>query len=484
MIEYVDGIRLLRHREEQAHTDVTLTFGVGARDETLRTVGVGHLLEHLVMGQTRHSPIEADAVVDLMTTDFSASGSPARVGEFLCTICAGLAAPPVDRMTVESGVLAAEDAWSAPPLPAFLYNVRYGARGAGLAWLEGAGYDRLTAEHVAAFARRWFVKSNALLQVTGPMPEGLELALPDGPHPVRERVPGRLLDGPSAIVGEIPGAAVMLRLPVGDGARVPQQAIDVLHDRIEEECRHVGGHSYVVDVDSVSAVDGLTDYVVYAEAREGSSRAVARAVAAALTDLAANGPTPAELARVVERLEEPRGGPDPTLPPAYGAAMREILGEPAAPPFDLARARAVQADEIAAVLAEAMSSVVLCAYEDGMDELAGFPVASPCPVLAILPEGEVFKPVMKARVFVRELRSARLVLTPYGLVLSDEDGIHEIRWDDVAGVMRTADATVVFGASGCAIPLVDGLYRGADRVLDELRRHVDPGLFYEETALG
>ena len=78
--EYLDGVRLLRHRNTQEHTDVSLTFAVGARDETLRTVGVAHTVEHLVMSTVRQLPIQLEAEVDLMTTTFAASGSPARVG--------------------------------------------------------------------------------------------------------------------------------------------------------------------------------------------------------------------------------------------------------------------------------------------------------------------------------------------------------------------------------------------------------------------
>ena len=141
MSESIDGVQVLRHSGTQNHTDVTLTFAVGSRDETLRTVGVAHLLEHLVMHAVRHLPIEMNAEVDLMTTTFVASGSAARVGEFLSGVCRALAAPPVDRMDVEAGVLAAEEGQAAHPVVAQLLNVRYGAKSAGLAWLEGPGRE-------------------------------------------------------------------------------------------------------------------------------------------------------------------------------------------------------------------------------------------------------------------------------------------------------------------------------------------------------
>jgi hypothetical protein len=77
--EYIDGVRVLRRSGTQSHTDVTLTFAVGARDETLRTIGVAPL-EHLVMHALRGLPIEMNAEVDLMTTTFVASGRPRGSG--------------------------------------------------------------------------------------------------------------------------------------------------------------------------------------------------------------------------------------------------------------------------------------------------------------------------------------------------------------------------------------------------------------------
>ncbi|WP_343968782.1 hypothetical protein [Kribbella koreensis] len=477
--ELVDGVRLLRHRDPQDHTDVTLTFAVGARDETLRTVGVAHAVEHLVMSTVRQLPIQVEAEVDLMTTTFAASGSPARVGEFLNRLCAALADPPVDRLAVEAGVLAAEDGWAAHPIAAFLLFVRYGAAGPGLAWLEGAGYDGLTAEHVTSFARKWFVPGNAVLQVSGPLPDGLELKLPQGPAPTREYPRGRLLDGPSAVGYGIPGAAVLLTVPPGDAARVPRLAMSVLENRIEEQCRHVAGHSYVVD----SQVVGR-DFVIFAEAREGTEEPVAQAVAAALTDLAAHGPSEEELALAVARLEEDLATTDRELASAFGATMHQLMGDPPLAPIDLALAKQVHPTDIAAVLRDALPSAIGYAEQEVVDvwKAHGFRPETHCRVIPELPAGKVYKPSLAARTFFKDARSLVLVQTEQGLALRDEDGVHEIRWQDVAGVMRTDNPTVVLGINGCAIPVDPHLFRGSGAALDELARRTDAGLWFDESA--
>ncbi|MET9268758.1 hypothetical protein [Kribbella sp. NPDC003557] len=487
MDEYINGVRVVRHPGEQRQTDVTLTFAVGSRDETLRTIGVAHALEHLVMYSVRDLPIEMNAEVDLLTTTFVASGSPARVGEFLDRVCRALAAPPVGRLALEAGVLAAEEGNVAYPVVAFLFNVRFGARGPGLAWLEGAGYDGLTPEHVLSFAKEWFVPANAVLQVTGPLPDGLELALPSGPAPVRVLPPARSFDGPVVVGHGIPAAGVVLSLPADDDVRLSTLTIMTLRQRIEEKCRFVGGHSYEIGLDMVAGPDGSTDWVVYAEARDGSEEAVSRAVVAALTDLAENGPTPSELAHQIARAEESLVADDPEARRAVSNAMSRIVGEPELPRVDPARLAAVQASDIAAVLKAALPGAIGYGDEHALAvwQEAGFTLAAPCPVIAELPAGRTFKPPLTARAFVKEARSMLWVRTDDALVLRDEDGIHQVRWDEIAGVLRSPDGmTLVFGANGCTIPVDPDMFRGATAVVDELTARVPAGLWFDESKLG
>ncbi|GAB3833377.1 insulinase family protein [Kribbella italica] len=498
MPQYLDGVRLLHHQEPQSTTDATLTFAVGARDETLPTVGVAHALEHLVMNTIRRLPIRIDATVSTTTTTFEASGTPERVGEFLTGICAALSAPPVERLEVEAGVLAAEDGWVTHPMAALLYYVRYGARGAGLDWLDGPGPDGITAEQVNAFAQKWFTADNAVLQVTGPVPADLKLPLPAraesasaeaarpqaGTRPRHGHYPARQFPGPSVVGYGIPGAAVLLSLPDGDPARIASLATDVLQQRIEESARHGGGHSYVVDCDSVHQPDGTTDWVLYAEAREGTEEAVALAVVEALTDLAANGPSEDELRLALDRFEEQTATSDADLAAEFAVLRRELFDEPVGEPLDPERVRAVRPEDLAAVLRAALPTAIGYAEEDAVEQWTkhGFTEVSLCPVGGELPAGEEFRPPRVARLFVREAREQKLVLTPDELAVRDEDGVHHVPWDEVVGVMRAGDGTsVVFGANGCVLPVSGDLYRGGKKAVAELERRVDRSLWFKES---
>ncbi|GAA0607952.1 insulinase family protein [Kribbella sandramycini] len=487
MPEYLDGVRVLRHPSTQTHTEATLTFAVGARDETLRTIGVAHALEHLVMSTVRRMPIEMNAEVDVLTTSFMAAGSPERVGEFLEQVCRSLTNPPVDRLALEAGVLAAEDGHAAHPVVALLLYVKYGAQGPGLAWLEGPGYDGLTADHVTALTARWYVKSNAVLQVTGPLPDTLRFELPADAVPQRSYPAGRTFPSRTVIEYAIPAAGVLLTLPPEDAVRRSSLAAEILRQRIEEQCRHVGGHSYEVGGDSVSSTSGAADFIVYAEAREGTEESVARAVVDSLLDLAANGPTDEELNyqvdRYLERLKtEPEG-----LRHEYNNLLGSLFGEPEVEPFDVDQLRALTPQDIAALLADALPTALAYTPEDtaAIWEPFGFTRGSSCPVTTDLPAGRTFKPPLFARAVIKDARTMRWVRTDDALALRDEDGVHQIRWDEVAGIMRgSADnPTIVFGANGCSIPISTAMFAAADTLLTELEQRVPAELWYDESRL-
>jgi hypothetical protein len=80
-----------------------LMFGVGLRDETYATLGVTHLIEHLVMGALPKSHLDCNATVDVESTMFYATGKPEAVATFLTRVCEALSDLPTDRMALEVG---------------------------------------------------------------------------------------------------------------------------------------------------------------------------------------------------------------------------------------------------------------------------------------------------------------------------------------------------------------------------------------------
>ena len=85
-VDDVDGVPLL-WIDGPAPVEAALVFGSGVADETFTTVGVGHLVEHLVMSRLpRHPAHEVNASVMLHRTRFWSSGPSAEVSRSLLDI--------------------------------------------------------------------------------------------------------------------------------------------------------------------------------------------------------------------------------------------------------------------------------------------------------------------------------------------------------------------------------------------------------------
>ncbi len=332
-----------------------LVFAVGRRDETFARGGLTHLVEHLAMSALGRTSLECNASVDLDTTEFTATGSPARVVTFLRRICEVLADLPLDRLSVEADVLRTEDGRVAHPVLGALLAERYGAGGVGLAGFREPAVRSLGAELVRQWLDLHFHRRNAVLWLSGPPPEGLSLSLPDGSHRVRPPQPVRPLVTPVLVEHPFDGAVAL-------GGELPDKppvrtACRILRDRVEDDLRHRRGLSYTVGTEHVAVEPDRRFVVVTADCREGQEAVVARALWAGLGRLIDEGPSQAELAHdrdvLAEYLDDPRSLLDEVVAAASGLVngmperTRQQLRE------DVNTVTAAQVREAAAALRDA-----------------------------------------------------------------------------------------------------------------------------------
>src|SRR3954468_22205316 len=66
---------------------VTLFFGVGHQNMTPATVGITHLVEHLVMRRVGRISTPHNAESGMVSTSFYATGTPARLVDFVRRVC-------------------------------------------------------------------------------------------------------------------------------------------------------------------------------------------------------------------------------------------------------------------------------------------------------------------------------------------------------------------------------------------------------------
>lgn len=481
----VDGVRV-HHFDEPGDTcEASLTFAVGVRDETLPTLGVLHLIEHLVVGANRSTPIEINGSVDLDTTTFMASGSPERVGSWLSAVCTSLRDLPTKRLQVEAEVIAAEGSSVCSFVVATLMTARFGNQGPGLTLLEGPGPDGITAPTLRAAAAAWFVAENAVLVVSGTMPDNLDLRLPSGSPPPRGvRRPDRA-PGPWCLLDEAPHVGLALTTPAGDPTRLPTVAFEVLYRRVEEQVRHLGGHSYTVDQDTIPMSDGTIERIVFAEAPGARAVKLTTAFLTTVADLFDHGPSEDEVARAIEQLEERERG-------RRGFAERIVTDELAGrlgfdqPATDREARAAITAADVLAHLRAIGASGLYYAHHAAESEVlrAGLRIGDGLVQPETLPPGRTFRPRGLVRLFNSEARAATVVLTDHGLALRAVDGISEIRWTDVVGVMRFREGPdmVVFGTDATTILIGPGAYRGGEVLVDAVMAHVPGDRFFTESA--
>jgi hypothetical protein len=482
----IDGVPVF-WAEGPAPMTATLAFGCGARDETFRTIGVTHLIEHLAMSTLPRLHHEHNASVDMEITQFFATGKPGQLVDFLRQVCEALSDLPLDRIDKEAGVLAAEGSQAIHPTAGTLLARRFGTSGYGLAPWLGPGFDRLPASAVAEHAGRFFTKGNAVLALTGPPPEGLRLPLPEGPRPVHQLAAPLPVDGPrwSAEAVPCPGLSV-----TGPAKSAPRDlGLQILRERLTTIARREKGISYEVGIDWVDVDPTTSDRMIWVDAREGQETEVANILWDTVRQLATFGPTPDELAHEVAAFAEVVDDPRTVEADLDLRARTELLGQVYHSGAEwLTILTAVTADQVATAFSDDLRTALLVVPEPYTLELSdvdGKPiVAGGCDRTTAVPDGKTFRPPMRARMLNGSARRTHLILTPTAIGLHDDDGdIHLVPFRDVVGIEVHEGTRTVFGRYGCVVPVDPELFRGAEAAVAALDNGVDPALRYPRTEL-
>ncbi|MFJ5708399.1 hypothetical protein [Streptomyces sp. NPDC093105] len=470
----IDGVLVL-WTEAPPPLEAALVFGCGVRDETFRTLGVTHLVEHLAMSTLPRLHHDHNACVDLRTTDFLASGRPEQIVVFLEAVCRALADLPLDRLEREAGVLAAEAGEPEHPTTGALLSRRYGVAGPGLAPWRGPGADRITPQAVQEHVRRHFHADNAVLVLSGPPPEGLTLPLPRGDRPRRvSGGPSVLASGPAWSQECVPAVGLGLHSDRHDDVALAL-AVDVLRERLVRKARHEQGLSYEVALDCCRVGGGRSERVLRVDARDGEEQRVAELLWSEAQRLAADGPTAAELAEEVAAAAEVFSDPRHAVADLLRLAEAELFGESALDPQEWLRvAESITPGQARETFALAMDTALL-AVPDGTEPHLALPGGSPLPAGGCvrsdqLPHGKVFRPSPLQRLFSAGARRSLLVLGDDAVAMRDPDGdVHAIPFDEIVGVEAHGPGRVLFGRGGCVIPVLPDLFSKTAPLV----RHID-----------
>jgi hypothetical protein len=458
----IDGVPVFSAAGPDRAT-AALMFGVGIRDESYPTLGITHLVEHLVMGSLPKSHLDSNAMVDLETTVFHATGRPEAVQAFLAGVCAALADLPTDRIEREIGVLQAEDCAGTHPTAAALWAARFGLAGPGLALGGGGVPDKVSEDDVRAHAGRWFVRGNAALIWHGELPPDLRLPLPEGPVPERPRPQPRPQAGPAWLEGPTPGVGLLLTSaePLNSPLSI---AVDVLQERMRDLARHERGLSYHADVHIVDVAPAHREIALVVDAREGQEGAVAGLLWEQYLDLGEHGPSAAELEHAIGGFAAHLDSGDEAVAADLSrAAFSELFALPHRTGAEVLTAwRAVQPAQIAEALRATRASAVLVVPNDvEPGELGGgIRRGHLCDPVAELPPGVVFRPPLLARA---RYKAARLTLVVNDDVVAHRDAegeLHQIAWSEVVAAVpaEEGDGVAVVGRNVCVIEVHEEVY--------------------------
>jgi hypothetical protein len=481
----VDGVLVHHFPHDDEITHAMLAFGVGERDETLPIQGVLHALEHIVMDAVRRTPLEINAGVEASTTQFVASGSPDRVGDYLERLCAALCDPPVARLAAETPIIAAELATAERP-EAPLLAARYGLQDLGCRTVEGPGPDGIRAVDVADMAARWFVVGNAVLVLDGPRPANLRLPLRTGATPDHHRPEPRRWPGPHAIKVDGPACMFSTLLPPQAPDRIDRLAMELISQRLTESLRHRDGLSYVVEELMLPSGARHRDLLIWAEPPPDRAVRAGQTMIAEMLSLLRNGPTTEELMQAKSRLEELEAGREAHIARVLESSLDDLLGTASFRPERGAH-RAIEMGVVAGYLRALESDLLYVVSSEpridldalGVAETAIEPTRRGAP-----PAGMVFVPPLLARVLSSEARQSTVVLEPGGISQRTGPDIRSIRWDGVAGLMEMdQNEFVLFGLDGTAIPIGSALYRGGQELIDAAVANIPPSLIYRRSRL-
>jgi len=469
----IDGVPVLWERGPEPMT-AALVFRVGARDETFRTTGVTHLIEHLVMASLDRSPLDRNAMVDLNSTVFHATGRPEAVVDFINRVCAALSDLPLGRLEKESRVLRAEEGIAEHPALAVALCARYGYRAQGLAGAAGPGPEQLSRTHVVDHARRYFTRANAVLVLSAEPPPGLRIALPDGTRPELAVAPHLDLRLPGRLTADHPVVSLSGLVMVPHAASMTAQ---VLVGRLEDELRDARGLSYEVSSGGAPTVEDETMVAVWADGRDDDLPAVAEAMWRAVARLAGSGPTEPELAHALDVAREDLDDPRSIVGWLVHQAVRLLMGrEPRSRSDQRSLDGLVDAEQVRRAATQIRDSALLY-VPDKPVELPDVPDISDDDHPTGAPLGDT---VFRKKALAFAPRDLAVHIGDDGISLTAAGTTSSATWPEVVGVAELPGAREVVIGDGRVLPVIAKHLRGGERLVSLIDERAGGLLFTPE----
>lgn len=478
-----------------------LVFAVGLRDETARSAGLAHLVEHLVMSRVRARGQNVNAVTSDDAISFTARGDADLVVQFLGDVARAiteLSSIASNEIVAQQKVIAVElgEGHSHPGLGAF--SERFGAKGLGLLDLGSPAHGAHGVEEVVDFAQRWLHRGNAAVVLTGLDAGSIDVSLPtplQGGSLERDPCDDTGLSGCTPSVA--PGVTLSL-IVHGGPPEALTLAIGTIQNMMLNELRHERHLIYAVDV---FVADWSTTALFAAfrlEVPADMAANVARASVDVLRGIESSG-ADAEARREYEEdwhsaFRDPESKADGLL--THAVAILRGTSRPNKKPVDPSTVSPATLEKVfRASITTLLVSVEATALDGDDEKLSAdlqMPIAPSRPVFyATLTRAQRLRELSRpgVRVFsprlFRGLRGHQLVIDDERVTyVSPEMGAYEIplreivlaRYDDAA-----ATWTVV-SSRGSIIGIDEADWRGSGTLRRLLHERIPPQTRYSPTV--
>jgi hypothetical protein len=367
----VDGVPAYTADIRTAFTG-TLMFGVGVRDESARTAGTAHLVEHLVMNRVGKVAITHNATTSEESLSFFAQGPPELVADFLSRVSRAIATfhEITDEDVAEQRRIIAAELGADDELPGRgPLLTRFGAKNLGLLDLGTPAHRSLTRSDALEFANSWLHTGNAALAFTGDIPEPLSLHLPmAGPVPERS-VPALL---PQRHTGWVVDGNIPLTISILLGpASPPVMAItgSIIAEALHSELRTSEQLIYSV-TPFFAATASDRRFVAYAlDPRPENAVTAAASALRVLRDVAEHGPSEHQFRDEIDRWLLAAEDPQEQAAALDNAVTAMLRGR--REPADLKHpdVTSVRPEDVKAALSAALPSVFITFAEGSVSGL-------------------------------------------------------------------------------------------------------------------
>lgn len=468
----IDGVPTM-WIDEPGPTVAALSFRVGRSDEPTFMGGISHIVEHLALAGLGVQDYDHNGFVDNQQTAFTTVGRTDEVKAFIEAVVHGLNDLPFDRLLMERRILREERAQRGPSIGGALRWYRFGYAGQGRGLGPGddeLGLEWLGQEPVQAWARRWFTRQNAMLWLTGPIPAGLRLDLPDGEAPTSptvETTPGVAF--PSHMAWDGPGATIGM---TGTRSSVLNIVSNIAHRRARQRLRFDQGLVYDIQLDYEAITPSVAHITIGAESPDERIRTVLDGLLDVLRGLASDGPTAQELEQEMTSFVRQYEDRDGRIGFLAVTAWDTLWGGPTFAPAELLAERMrVDQASAAAAMASALESMLVLANCEPVEGLNPYPSWSPSRVEGREhgPSG-FFLPGRKPK--------ERLIVGPTGTTIAIGPAeCLTVRYDDcVACVHEAPSVRTLLGRDGIRVTVVAEGWKDGSRIIEEIDRSIPPGL--------